>query len=87
MGRRSYTREYKLETVRLVTERGVSLAQASDPVLHVFMTDTEETARTFKTAWFAKAARKATTRNFAGPSRKCGKIKPTTSAGVCSRSA
>jgi len=29
MGRRSYTREYKLEAVRLITERGVSMAQAS----------------------------------------------------------
>ena len=29
MGRRSYTREYKIEAVRLITERGVSMAQAS----------------------------------------------------------
>jgi transposase-like protein len=27
MGRRVFTREYKLEAARLVTERGVSLAQ------------------------------------------------------------
>jgi transposase len=29
MGRRSYTREYKLEAVRLITERGVSVRRAS----------------------------------------------------------
>jgi transposase len=29
MGRRSFTREFKLEAVRLIEERGVSLAQAS----------------------------------------------------------
>ena len=29
MGRRSFTREFKLEAVRLVTERGVSKAQAA----------------------------------------------------------
>jgi len=29
MGRRSFTREFKLESVRLVTERGVSCAQAA----------------------------------------------------------
>jgi transposase len=29
MGRRSYTREYKLEAVRLVTEGGVSVRRAS----------------------------------------------------------
>jgi transposase len=29
MGRRSYSREFKLEAVRLVRERGVSVAQAS----------------------------------------------------------
>jgi transposase len=29
MGRRSFTREFKLESVRLVTERGVSCAKAA----------------------------------------------------------
>ena len=29
MGRRTYTKEYKVEAVRLVTERGVSMAQAA----------------------------------------------------------
>ena len=29
MGRRSFSREFKLEAVRLVRERGVSVAQAS----------------------------------------------------------
>ena len=29
MGRRSFSREFKLEAVRLVRERGVSAAQAS----------------------------------------------------------
>lgn len=36
MARRSFTREFKLEAVRLVTEQGVSIAQASrDLDLHV----------------------------------------------------
>ena len=29
MGRRKYTKEFKVEAVRLVTERGVSIAQAA----------------------------------------------------------
>ena len=29
MGRRSFSREYKLEAVRLVRERGVAVAQAA----------------------------------------------------------
>jgi transposase len=29
MGRRAFTREFKLEAVRLIRDRGVSLAQAS----------------------------------------------------------
>ena len=29
MGRRQFTREFKVEAVRLVRERGVSIAQAS----------------------------------------------------------
>jgi transposase len=36
MGRRSFTREFKLEAVRLVRERGVTISQASrDLGLHV----------------------------------------------------
>jgi len=36
MGRRTFTREYKIEAVRLITERGVSMAQASrDLGVHV----------------------------------------------------
>ena len=38
MGRRSFSREYKLEAVRLVRERGVSIAQAArDLNLHANM--------------------------------------------------
>jgi hypothetical protein len=53
------------------------------------MIDAGQTARTFKTAWFAKAARKALIDDaeLCRPSRKCEKAKPTISAGVCSRSA
>jgi transposase len=35
MGRRKYTREFKLEALNLITERGVSVVQASrDPGIH-----------------------------------------------------
>ena len=35
MERRKFTREFKLEAVRLITERGVSYAQATqDPGVH-----------------------------------------------------
>ena len=41
MGRRSFSREFKLEAVRLVRESGVSVAQAArdlDPVSYTHLT-------------------------------------------------
>ena len=46
MARRRFTREFKLETVRLITERGVSYAQAAED-LGVHPTQLRDWAKTF----------------------------------------
>jgi len=51
MGRRNFTREFKLEAVKLVIERGVTIAQASRDlglhpnVLRKWVKDTKENAQ------------------------------------------
>ena len=46
MARRKFTREFKLEAVRLITERGVSYAQAAED-LGVHPTQLRDWAKTF----------------------------------------